>query len=77
MDLEIIILSEVRKRQISYDATYMQNLKQDPNEYISETKTESRTQKTDWRLPREREWGKRWIGRLGLPDVSFMCRMDK
>ena len=41
MDLEIIILSEVRKRQISYDTTYMQNLKQDPNEYISETKTES------------------------------------
>ena len=20
---------------------------------------------------------KRWIGRLGLPDVSFVCRMDK
>ena len=27
MDLEIIILSEVRKRQISYDITYMWNLK--------------------------------------------------
>ena len=27
MDLEIIILSEDRKRQISYDITYMWNLK--------------------------------------------------
>ena len=27
MDLEIIILSEVRQRQISYDITYMWNLK--------------------------------------------------
>ena len=27
MDLEIVILSEVRERQISYDITYMQNLK--------------------------------------------------
>ena len=27
MDLEIIILSEVRKKQIPYDITYMWNLK--------------------------------------------------
>ena len=27
MDLEIVILSEVRERQISYDITYMWNLK--------------------------------------------------
>ena len=27
MDLEIIILSEVNQRQISYDITYMWNLK--------------------------------------------------
>ena len=27
MDLEIIILNEVRQRQISYDITYMWNLK--------------------------------------------------
>ena len=27
LDLEIIILSEVRERQISYDITYMWNLK--------------------------------------------------
>ena len=41
MDLEIVMLSEVRKGKILYYIPYMQNLKQDPNEYISETKTES------------------------------------
>ena len=34
MDLKIIILSEVRERQISYDITYMWNLKNDTNELI-------------------------------------------
>ena len=35
MDLEIIILSEVRERQISYDITYMWNPKKnDTNELI-------------------------------------------
>ena len=29
MDLEIIILSEVSQRNISYDITYMKNLKND------------------------------------------------
>ena len=33
MDLNIIIVSEVRERQISY-ITYMQNLKYDTNELI-------------------------------------------
>ena len=37
MDLKIIILSEVRERQISYDITYMWNLKYDTNEHIYET----------------------------------------
>ena len=32
MDLEIIIPSEVRKRQIPYDITCMWNLKSDTNE---------------------------------------------
>ena len=31
MDLEILILSEVRQRQILYDITYMWNLKHDTN----------------------------------------------
>ena len=32
MDLEVIILSEVRERQIPYDITCMWNLKYDTNE---------------------------------------------
>ena len=37
MDLEIIILSEISQRQISYDITYMWNLKYDTKEHIYET----------------------------------------
>ena len=46
MDLEIIILSEVkseRERQILYDITYMWNVKYNTNEPIYKTETESRT----------------------------------
>ena len=41
MDLETIILREVRERQISYDITYMCNLKYDTNELIYKTETDS------------------------------------
>ena len=47
MQLEIITLTEVRKRKIN-DTTYMWNLKYDENELIYETETESWTQRTDW-----------------------------
>ena len=47
MDLEIIILSEVksdRERKIPYDITYMWNLKKnDTNELIYKTETDSQT----------------------------------
>ena len=77
MDLEIIILSEVRtKRQVPYDITQMQNLK-DTNEPIYETKIESQTQKTDWWLLRERIWGEGVSGMLGLAYISFIYRIDK
>ena len=39
MDLEIITLSEVRQRRISYDFTYMWNLKNDTNELTYNTET--------------------------------------
>ena len=42
MDLEIIILSEVRERQI-YAITYVWNLKKDTNELIYKTETDSQT----------------------------------
>ena len=51
MDLEIIILSEVRERQISYDITYMWNLKNDTHELIYKTETDSQTYKTNLWLP--------------------------
>ena len=41
--LEIIILSEVRERQISYDITYMWNLRYDTIEPIYETEAVSQT----------------------------------
>ena len=41
MDLEIIILSEVRKRQIPYNITYMWNIKYDTNELIYQYKIET------------------------------------
>ena len=44
MDLEIVILSEVREREISYDIAYVQNLKRnDTNELIYKTETDSQT----------------------------------
>ena len=44
MDLEIIMLSELkskRERQILYDITYMWSLKHDTNEPIQETETDA------------------------------------
>ena len=43
MDLEIIIISEASQRQISYDITYMWNLKNDTNELIYKTETDWQT----------------------------------
>ena len=46
MDLEIIILSEVksdRERQVSYNITYMWNLKYHTNDLVCETETNSQT----------------------------------
>ena len=62
MDLEIIILSEVRQRQISYDITYMQN---HINDLIYRTKMDSQTQKTNWSL-KGKGLGEGWIGSFGL-----------
>ena len=41
-----------RERQISYDSTYMQNLKNDTNELIYKTEIDSQTQKTNLWLPK-------------------------
>ena len=60
MDLEIIILSEVRERQISHDTTYMWNQKYDTNKLIYKTETDSQTQRIDLWLPRGRGYGGVW-----------------
>ena len=57
IDLDISILSEDTKRQISYDNTYMRNLKWDSNELICEKETDSQTYRTDLWLPGGRERG--------------------
>ena len=43
MHLEIVILSEVRERQKLFDITYMWNLKNNTNESIYKTETDSQT----------------------------------
>ena len=48
MDLEIIILSEVRERKTSCDITYVWNLKKDTNKRIGITDTDSQTLKNLW-----------------------------
>ena len=46
MNLEMIILSEVRQKQISYDIIYKWNLKKnDKNELIYKTERDSQIQK--------------------------------
>ena len=60
MDLEIIILSEVkseRERQISYDIAYMQNLKNGTNEPIYKTEIESQMQKINLWSPKGKGGG--------------------
>ena len=46
-DLEIIIQSEVRQRQIPYDITFMWDLKNNTNELIYKTEINLQTEKTN------------------------------
>ena len=58
MDLEIIILSEVRERQISYYITYMENLKNNDTEELNfKTETDAQTEKKLMVTKGEREGG--------------------
>ena len=43
MDLEIVVLSEVGQRQISFDIIHMQNLKKNTNELIYKTEINLQT----------------------------------
>ena len=57
MDLEFIILSEVRGKHISYNIAYMWNLRK-KNELIPQAEIDSQTQKTPLWLPKWNRWGK-------------------
>ena len=56
MELEIIMLSEVRQRQMSYNIVYVRNLKNDINEFICKTEINSHRKQT-W-LSKEKVKGK-------------------
>ena len=56
---------------VSYDITYIWNLKYGTNEPIYKTETDSKTWRIDLRLPREREEGAGWTGSLGLVDTNY------
>ena len=75
IDLEIIILHEVRERQISY-ITYMQNLKKDTNELIYKTETDSQTSKINLWLQRGSVGVKEGLGAWGLAYAHYVYRMD-
>ena len=55
MDLAITILSEVRKRQMPGNITYMWNLKYDTNELICKAETD--TQRINLWLPKGKGMG--------------------
>ena len=67
MDLEMIILSEVREQQKPYDVASMLNLNCGTDELICETETDSQTQRTNLGLPK----GGDGIGSLGLADANY------
>ena len=64
MNLDIIILSEVRKRQTPYDITYIWNLKYDTSERMYKTQTD--LQRADMSLPRRRRSQREMEGGSGL-----------
>ena len=51
MQLNILILSEVSQRQISYFIAYVWNINSDINKLIYKTEVDSQTQKTNLWLP--------------------------
>ena len=59
MDLDIMLLSEVSQteRQISYDITRRQNLKNNANEFIYKTETGSQTPETNLWIPKGKGGG--------------------
>ena len=57
MDLEIVILSEVGQRQISFNIIHMQNQKNNTNELIYKTEINLQTEKINLWLPKRKGGG--------------------
>ena len=61
VDLETVKLSELSQRELLHDITYTQNIlkkRNDTNELIYKTETDSHTERMNLRLPRGKYWGK-------------------
>ena len=69
IDTESIILSDVRSKQITYDITYMWNLKYDSKEHIYKIETGSQRRHLDCQGGRRRAEGR--IRNLDLEDVNY------
>ena len=64
MNLDIIVLSEVRKRRIPYDITSIWSLKYDTSEHMYKTQTD--LQRADMSLPERRRSQGEMEGGSGL-----------
>ena len=56
---------------MSYDITYMWNLKKDTNEFIYEAEANSQTQKTNLWLPKGKGWGGGSMRHLGVTHSHY------
>ena len=74
MDLKFIILSEVREIKISYDITYMWNLKYDINELILKQTHRYREQTCSCQVGRKGAWHRVKIWHWQVE--TLICRMD-
>ena len=67
MDLEIIILSEVRQQKTNTICCHLYvEYKKDTNKFICRKGTDSQTLKTNLCLPKGTSGGEEWTGGLGL-----------
>ena len=75
MDLEIIILSEVRQRQISCDITYIWNLiKMIQKDLFAKKKQAHRFQKQSYGYHRSNHCGKGGAGRVGITHTHYYIK---
>ena len=79
MDLQSVILSEVRrKRKITiHDTTQTWKLNYGMKELTYKPETDSQTQRTEFRFIKERGWGREGLGVWGQQMQNVVYRMDR